>query len=187
MRHRYKNPGSGPRHIKESERETPESLYVAIKFHLQTGSASLLQTMHRGGLCVSFDRLRTFSTDVTNSIIMHWEQISVAVPHQDNKGVLLQVGSIISITTHHRPQQHLPSMEHTYAFNSIFRLNTSKVKKIHKILDPVERDKKHVKYLPACYRTMDLDITLSHDSLSFLHSSSQYRSFISSSPTCHQN
>ena len=124
--------------------------------------------MHRGGLCVSYDRLSTFSTDVTHSIIMHWEQISVAVPHQDNRGVSLQVGLIISITTHHRPQQHLPSMEHTYAFNSIFRLNTSKVKKIHKILDPVERDKKHVKYLPACYRTMDLDITLSHDCISFL-------------------
>ena len=36
VRHRYKNPGSGPRHIIEIERETPASLYVALKLYLQT-------------------------------------------------------------------------------------------------------------------------------------------------------
>ena len=90
VRRRSKNPGSVPRHIRE--RETPASLYVALKFHLQTGSASLLKTMHQRGLCVSYDRLRTFSTDITNSIIKHWEQIGVVVPPQAMKGVFTTGG-----------------------------------------------------------------------------------------------
>ena len=40
VRRRSKKPSSVPRHIKD--RETPASLYLAMKLHLQTGSASLV-------------------------------------------------------------------------------------------------------------------------------------------------
>ena len=55
VKRRSMNPDSIPRHLKE--RETPASLYLAMKLHLKTGSASLVQTMHQRGLCVSYDRL----------------------------------------------------------------------------------------------------------------------------------
>ena len=63
-----------------------------MKLHLQTGSASFVQTMHQRGLCVSYDHLRTFSTDIANSVINHWEQIGVVVPPQAVKGVFTTGG-----------------------------------------------------------------------------------------------
>ena len=60
VRGQSKKPGSVPRHIKE--RETPASLYLAVKLHIQTDSASLIDDMHQRGLCVSYDCLKVFST-----------------------------------------------------------------------------------------------------------------------------
>ena len=90
VKRRSMNPDSIPRHLKE--RETPASIYLAMKLHLKTGSASLVQTMHQRGLCVSYDRLQSFSTDITNSVTSHWEQIGVVVPPQAVKGVFTTGG-----------------------------------------------------------------------------------------------
>ena len=90
VRCRSKKTGFVPRHIKE--RETPASLYLSMKLHLQTGSKSLLETMHKQGICVSYDRLKTFSTDIANSVIKHWEHIGVVVPPQAVKGVFTNGG-----------------------------------------------------------------------------------------------
>ena len=85
VRCRSKKHGSVPRHIRE--RETPASLYLAMKLHQQSGSRYLVEAMHKRGMCVSYDRLKTFSIDIANSVISHWEQIGVVVPPQAVKGV----------------------------------------------------------------------------------------------------
>ena len=39
------------------------------------------------GLSISYDRLRTFSIDIANSVIEHWNKEGVVVPPQAVKGV----------------------------------------------------------------------------------------------------
>ena len=58
-----------------------------MKFHLQTRSTSLVEAMHQRGLCVSYETLKAFSTDIANSGISHWEEIDMVVPPQEVKGV----------------------------------------------------------------------------------------------------
>ena len=67
-----------PRHIRD--RETPASIYMAMKLYLKTGSKSVMRTLHKRGLCISYTRLNTLSTDIANSIIGSWEQKGVVVP-----------------------------------------------------------------------------------------------------------
>lgn len=90
VRCRSKKHGSVPRHIRE--RETPASLDLAMKLHQQSGSTYLVETMHKRRMCVSYDRLKTFSTDIANSVISHWEQIGVVVPPQAVTGVFTTGG-----------------------------------------------------------------------------------------------
>ena len=87
---RSKSDPNNKRHNKE--KETPASVYMAMKLHLLTGSKSLVDTMNKRGLCVSYYRLRRLSTDLANSIISYWEKIGVVVPPQAIKGVFTTGG-----------------------------------------------------------------------------------------------
>ena len=107
VRHRSKKLGSIPRHVKE--REMPSPVYLTMKLHLQTSSASLIDVMHKRGLCISYDRLKVFRTDITISVI------SLRLSRMCSP----QVGFITLTTTHHLQQQHQPSKEHASPFSSI--------------------------------------------------------------------
>ena len=48
---------------------------------------SLVDAMHGRGLCISYSRLRTISTDLANSIICFYEKSGVVVPMQALRGV----------------------------------------------------------------------------------------------------
>lgn len=161
VRCRSKKPGSVPRHIKD--RETPASLYLAMKLHLQTGSASLVQTMHQRGLCVSYDRLKTFSTDIANSVINHWEQIGVVVPPQAVKGVFTTGG--FDNVDHNPSSTTATSALHgtCISIQQHFSSDYQQSKNLIDILDQVQMGKKHVKSLPSHYTTMDLDVSLPND------------------------
>ena len=50
VRCRSKKHGSVPHHVRE--RETPASLYLAMKLHQQSGSRYLVEAMHKRGMCV---------------------------------------------------------------------------------------------------------------------------------------
>ena len=134
-----------------------------MKLHLKTDSAFLVQTMHQRGLCVSYDHLQSFSTDITNSVISHWEQIGVVVPPQAVKGVFT-TGGFDNID--HNPS----STTATSALHGIcisiqqhFFSGNQQTENLTDILDPAEMGKKHVKSLPAYYTPMDLDVSLPND------------------------
>jgi len=71
VKQRSTNPDSIPRHIRD--RENPLVIYIAIKIYANTRMASLVDSMHERGLCISYYRLRTISTDLANSIISFYE------------------------------------------------------------------------------------------------------------------
>ena len=84
VKRRSTNPTAIPRHI--HERETPVAIYNAAKVYLNTGQEELVNALHREGLCISIDCLRTISTDLSNSVIEFWNQIGVVIPHTMKRG-----------------------------------------------------------------------------------------------------
>ena len=60
-------PDSVLRHLRD--RETPASLYLAIKLYYKTDNASLVEIMHNRGMCVSHRYLKILGTDLANSVI----------------------------------------------------------------------------------------------------------------------
>ena len=52
------------------------------------GSASRIDVMHQPGLCVPYDCLKVFITDIANSVICHCESVEVVVPTQADKSVV---------------------------------------------------------------------------------------------------
>ena len=74
-----------PRHIRE--RETPLSIYIGIKLYVMTRKESIIDMLHEQGLCISYKRLRTLSTDLANSAIAHFKHVGVVVPRQVMHGV----------------------------------------------------------------------------------------------------
>ena len=68
VKHRSTNPSCTciSRHIRT--RENSLIIYIAIKIYSNTRMDSLVDAMHGRGLCISYSRLRTISTDLANSI-----------------------------------------------------------------------------------------------------------------------
>ena len=75
---RLNNPTSVPRHL--HEHETSVVIYNAAKVYLKSGKEELVSFLHREGLAISIDRLRTISVDLANSVIEFWNKIGVVVP-----------------------------------------------------------------------------------------------------------
>jgi hypothetical protein len=85
VKQRSNKPSSIPRHIRD--RENPLVIYIAIKIYANTRQESLVDSIHERGLCISYKRLRTMSTDLANSIIRFYEQSGIVVPVQALRGV----------------------------------------------------------------------------------------------------
>ena len=81
--------GAVPRHVKD--RETPLPIYLAVKIYGVTRSKTLVNTLHKYGLSISYSRLQRISTDMANSVIHHYESEGVVVPLQALKGVFTVV------------------------------------------------------------------------------------------------
>ena len=50
-------------------RECPLPIYTALKIHGVTRDRSLIGTFYNLGMCVSYDRFLSMSTELTNSVI----------------------------------------------------------------------------------------------------------------------
>lgn len=50
------------------DRETPVPIYLALKIHGETRKRGLVDAMHAMGLCISYDRMLTISTDIANQV-----------------------------------------------------------------------------------------------------------------------
>ena len=53
------------------ERETPFAIYVAVKIYAVTRKESLIDALYEKGVRISYQRLRTITTDPANSVIEH--------------------------------------------------------------------------------------------------------------------
>ena len=131
-----------------------------MKLYLKTGSASLVETMHNRGMCVSYCRLKTLDTYLVNSVINHREQIGVVVPPQTVKSVFTN-GAFDNID--HNPSATLAksSLHGTcISIQQHFPSDLQQTENLTDILDPTEIRKKHLKPLPVSYTSMDLDVSL---------------------------
>ena len=77
-RSRDKNTAIVSRHIRE--RECPLPIYLALKIHGETRKRSLVDAFFNIGLCISYDRLLTISTDMANSVCSSFEEDGVVCP-----------------------------------------------------------------------------------------------------------
>ena len=66
------------RHNKE--RETPLPLFIGLKIHGETRSKTLIDTFNKMGLSISYDRVLSISTDVSNSVCSRFEEDGVVCP-----------------------------------------------------------------------------------------------------------
>ena len=163
---RSKKHDSVPRHNRD--KETPASLYMAMKLHLQTGRKSLINDFHQRGLCISYDRLRTLSTDIANSVIYHWEQIGVVVPPQAVKHVFTTGG--YDNIDHNPSSTTATSALHgtCISIHQHFSLDTQNVENLDDILNPDEMGKKNVRPLPNNYTDMDMNVSLSNNEVLYV-------------------
>ena len=69
------------------ERECPLPVYTALKIHGETRKRSLVEVMHKLGLCISYDRVMDISTDLANSVTAQFEKEGVVCPPKLRKDV----------------------------------------------------------------------------------------------------
>ena len=87
---RSSNSDCVPSHIRE--RETPLSIYLAIKLYAMTRKEAIIDILHQKGLCISYKRLRSLTTDIANSVIAHYEKTGPVVPLQAKHGLFTTLG-----------------------------------------------------------------------------------------------
>ena len=80
--------GSSTRHTPHvRNRECPLPIYTALKIHGTTRDKSLIETFYRLGMCISYDRLLSLSTDITNSVIDGYDKDGVICPSKLRGGI----------------------------------------------------------------------------------------------------
>ena len=80
--------GSSTRHTHHvRNRECPLPIYTALKIHGTTRDKSLIETLYRLGMCISYDRLLSISTYITNSVIDMYDKDGVICPSKLRGGI----------------------------------------------------------------------------------------------------
>ena len=69
---------SSSRHPRE--RETPLSLYVALKLHASTRERTLVDAFSSLGMCISYDRLLQLTSDIGNGVCERFQSEGVVCP-----------------------------------------------------------------------------------------------------------
>ena len=68
-------------------RECPLPIYAALKIHGATREKSLINTFYKLGMCISYDRLLSISTDITNSVIDRYDRDGIVWPSKLRDGI----------------------------------------------------------------------------------------------------
>lgn len=90
-RHEHDTRGqSTQRHRRD--REYPAPMYMALKIHGETRKRSLIDAFFSMGLCISYDRVITISTDIANSVCERFEQERVVCPPKLRSGIFTTAG-----------------------------------------------------------------------------------------------
>ena len=69
------------------KRECPLPIYLALTIHGTTRDKLLVDTFNRLGMCISYDRLLSISTDITNCVIERYDKDGVVCPSKLHDGV----------------------------------------------------------------------------------------------------
>lgn len=81
-------------------RECPLPIYTALKIHGGTRDRSLIETFYNLGVSISYDRLLSLSTEITNSVIERYEREGVVCPSK-LKGELFTTAAVDNIDHNH--------------------------------------------------------------------------------------
>ncbi len=141
-----------PRHIRE--RETPLSIYIGIKLYVMTRKESIIDMLHEQGICISYKRLRTLSTDLANSAIAHFKHVGVVVPRQAIHRVFTTFA--FDNIDHNPGATTSRSSFHGTCISLLqFPDHDSEIEiEDNRYLDPEAKGKKNVEHLPVNYTTM---------------------------------
>jgi len=69
------------------DRETPLTLYLALKVHAVTRKKELIDTLFHLGMCVSYDRLLQVSSDIANGVCQRFRVENVVCPPKMRNGL----------------------------------------------------------------------------------------------------
>ena len=78
--HDRPEPSGSTRHRHIREKECPLPIFTALKIHGTTRDRSLVDAFYKLGLCISYDRFLTLSTEIANSVIERYEREDVVCP-----------------------------------------------------------------------------------------------------------
>lgn len=76
---------SGSYHSRD--REPPLPIYMGLKVHSKTRMRGLIDTMFDLGLCISYDRILSISTNLANKVCLIYEEDDVVCPPQLQQGL----------------------------------------------------------------------------------------------------
>ena len=85
-----KTPQNATRH--KRERETPLPIYVALKIHGLTRGRGLIDALFNLGLCISYDRVLSISTDIANAVCERFDKDGVVCPPVLRSGIFTTAG-----------------------------------------------------------------------------------------------
>ena len=75
-----KRGGSYSQYRHNTEKETLLSIYIVFLLHSNTRSCTLVDMFYHLGLCISYDHMLTFSTNLGNSICAQIEEDGIVCP-----------------------------------------------------------------------------------------------------------
>nr|XP_054761374.1 uncharacterized protein LOC129267773 [Lytechinus pictus] len=79
-----------------ADREVPVPTYIGLKVHAQTRNRELIDSLHKHGLAISYDRVLKISSSIANGIINRFEENGVVCPPQLKKD-LFTTGQVDNI------------------------------------------------------------------------------------------
>ena len=156
-----KKGNSIPRHIRD--RETPITIYIAIKIYAVTRKKSIINILHERGLCISYDRLRTITVDIANSIIAHFESQGVVAPVQAKQGIFTTFA--LDNIDHNPSSTTCRSSFHGTSISMVqFPGSIEEEQDETVIMNPAMMGKNNVSHLPVSYTTLQ-HIYLQNDNI----------------------
>ena len=140
-------------------------VYTALKIHGETRKRSLVEVMHKLGLCISYDRVMDISTDLANSVTAQFEKEGVVCPSKLRKDVstTAAIGNI---------DHNLSSTTASYSFYgttiSLVQHPTATIKGNERginVIDGTVQEVKAISELPIVFCNVPPAVLLVNDSI----------------------
>ncbi|KAL9972875.1 hypothetical protein ACROYT_G019259 [Oculina patagonica] len=137
-------------HIRE--KECPLPIYAALKIHGATRDRSLIDAFFKLGMCISYDRVLSISTDIANSVTTRYEREAVVCPSKLRNG-LFTTAAVDNID--HNPSSTTSKDSFHGTAISLAQHPTSEERGNERNIDTFDPSQcsssKKVAQLPSCY------------------------------------